>query len=406
MLEIQKYLKRSVVINNYTDELFEDLKNNFGIYTNRSIKYHNLVQFTYDSIEAPKNDPMVKECRGLILDENNDWEIVAFPFTRFFNSHEPNADKIDWSTAKVQEKVDGTLIIMYFYDHHWRVATRGSCDASGPVNNLLNDANGFPMTFHGLFWNSAEYWEKGISKSGKFDPNLTYMFELTSPWNRIVCDYTKDGPLLGVYHDTGRMIYGGRTDVTGYAQDGSRITLIGVRDNISLEEIDVQNFADDFHYTVKEFPLTNFDEVIKAAEVLDPIKQEGFVVLDENFNRIKIKSPKYVALHHLRSDFGERRLMELIRLGDDGEFLSYFPEYTESFLKYKSNFENLLARMQLEWNIVNKTVGPDATQKEFALEAVKTKVPAYLFLKRKGQIETPIQFIKEMPIDKLLELVR
>jgi len=84
----------------------------YNLNIKRHPKYTNLVSFCYDTIESPRADPIIMESRGLILNEDDNWNIVAFPFTRFFNEGEFYAAPIDWSTASVQEKVDGTLIIM------------------------------------------------------------------------------------------------------------------------------------------------------------------------------------------------------------------------------------------------------------------------------------------------------
>ncbi|MDE1867846.1 MAG: 2'-5' RNA ligase, partial [Thaumarchaeota archaeon] len=100
-------------------------------------------------IEAPKGHPIVEDCRGLILDSENNWNIVALPFKRFYNYAEGHAAKIDWSTARIQEKVDGSLCIVYFYDNKWHVATRGMPDAGGEVN-------GHNFTFAELFWKIAD----------------------------------------------------------------------------------------------------------------------------------------------------------------------------------------------------------------------------------------------------------
>ncbi len=404
-LEIQKYLRDRL----WNEVPFvtsqEDLKTRFGIYTNRHSVFPELIQFSYDQIESPKADPLVRECRGIILNYADNWNVVAYPFNRFFNYGEQCADTIDWSTARVQEKVDGSLIIMYHYADKWQVGTRGSANADGQVGDWKKIGTDQPWVFRDLFWHSAEYWLKGICKNGNLDVHHTYLFELTSPLNRVVCDYTKVGINQGICQATGEILEY-EADHTGYAQDGSRITLIGSRSNITFRELPVSIYENDFHYVVKEFPLTSFDEVVKAAEILNPLDQEGYVVVDGNFNRVKIKSPKYVALHHLRDGFGTRRLMVLIQNGEDGEFLSYFPEFTEQFTHYKTNYDNLLAVMQSEWNMVNHLGGPDVDQKTFALEAVKTRVPAFLFMKRKGLADKPVDFLKNMPVDKLLDLLK
>ena len=61
----------------------------------------------YNQINSDFSQDIVKECRGIILDSNH--KIVCWPFSKFFNYGESNADEIDWSSARVQEKIDGCL---------------------------------------------------------------------------------------------------------------------------------------------------------------------------------------------------------------------------------------------------------------------------------------------------------
>jgi hypothetical protein len=49
----------------------------------------------------------------LIL-ELDTWKVMSLAFKKFFNSEEGNAHKIDWNTAKVLEKLDGSLIQVYY----------------------------------------------------------------------------------------------------------------------------------------------------------------------------------------------------------------------------------------------------------------------------------------------------
>lgn len=84
-------------------------------------KYSNLVLFKY-GIMANFSDPIVCECRGIVLDENDNWNVVSRAFDKFFNHGEGHAANIDWDTARVQEKLDGSLCVMYHYDGAWHVA--------------------------------------------------------------------------------------------------------------------------------------------------------------------------------------------------------------------------------------------------------------------------------------------
>ena len=57
----------------------------------------------------------------LILDRGS-WNVVAMPFKKFFNYGEKDADRIDWGSAKVYEKLDGSLLTLYFHSGEWHVA--------------------------------------------------------------------------------------------------------------------------------------------------------------------------------------------------------------------------------------------------------------------------------------------
>lgn len=68
----------------------------------------DLVMFKYDQTRSDLSIPLVQECRGLILDANT-FEVVSFPFVKFFNYGEPLAVDIDWSSAQVTQKLDGCV---------------------------------------------------------------------------------------------------------------------------------------------------------------------------------------------------------------------------------------------------------------------------------------------------------
>lgn len=50
----------------------------------------------------------------MLLDEDDDWRVLSFPYEKFFNYNEKNAAKLDWSTAKAYDKVDGSLMVLYW----------------------------------------------------------------------------------------------------------------------------------------------------------------------------------------------------------------------------------------------------------------------------------------------------
>jgi hypothetical protein len=103
----------------------------FHIKAARHEAHPNLIQLKYNQITAPMAEPIVQQCRGLIVDESRDWEAVCHPFDKFFNANEPLAAPIDWASARVFEKLDGSLMSLYFYGGAWQVASSGGPRRAG-----------------------------------------------------------------------------------------------------------------------------------------------------------------------------------------------------------------------------------------------------------------------------------
>lgn len=102
--------------------------------------------------------------------------MVARAFDRFFNAGECLAvtKHFDWASATAREKIDGSLLLVYFWRGDWRVQTRGSF-ASGKITDEC------PYTWR-------ELAEKAIPKDfwWRADHRLTYVMELCTPYNRVV----------------------------------------------------------------------------------------------------------------------------------------------------------------------------------------------------------------------------
>lgn len=100
-LNIQNYLRNGKTV--------IDLEKEFGIY---SYNHPNLplVGFKYGIIQSDevKFHPIVREARGIVL-ERDSWNIVAYPFDRFFNLGEDGETekRFNWNNFVCQEKVDG-----------------------------------------------------------------------------------------------------------------------------------------------------------------------------------------------------------------------------------------------------------------------------------------------------------
>ncbi|KAI8821511.1 uncharacterized protein EV422DRAFT_528387 [Fimicolochytrium jonesii] len=67
-------------------------------------------------------DPITTQCRALVT--NTDGTIIARSFPKFFNENEQLYEATEEFT--VQEKVDGSLGILFHYRDRWIMASRGS----------------------------------------------------------------------------------------------------------------------------------------------------------------------------------------------------------------------------------------------------------------------------------------
>ena len=267
------------------------------------------VLFRY-SIGCDFNDPLVQEARGIILDKNTG-EVACWPFRKFGKFYEPYADKIDWESATVLEKLDGSIIKLWFdkYKEKFVFSTNGVIYAENAYVTSDKDT-----TFMELIERAANYDDllAIINAENVLDKNKTYIFELVGADNKVVINYDK--PLL--YH-------------------------IGTRNNITGEE------SDDDIGIIKptKYNVSTLDECIELANSMSEDENgvttncavEGFVVVDKNWNRIKVKSSIYQILHNIVAG-SEVSRYNLIKMLYDNTIDVYsvsrnFPELAV-FIKY------------------------------------------------------------------------
>ena len=172
---------------------------------------------------------------------------------------------------------------------------------------------------------------------------------------------------------------------------------IGTRDNISLKEFEV----DIGIKKPKTYQCNNLNDLIEMASKLRYC-EEGYVVKDEDYRRIKVKSPAYVAISNLISGMNEKRLLELLRTNEVGEFLTYFPEYKPHIETLKNKIDDLTDYLD---SVIRKKIIPIhyETRKEFAEMATKTKHPAFFFIYYDGKIKNPQEWIWSLTNDKIIE---
>jgi hypothetical protein len=342
-----------------------DLERRYAIKAVRSRRDPGRVLLKYSQIDSPMGEPVVRECRGLILDESDGWRVISRSFDKFFNHGEGHAAPIDWERARVQEKLDGSLCVLYHDGGAWRVQTSGHPDAEGAVG-----ASG--LSFAGLFW--SVFAGAGYALPGPGAKDLCLSFELMTAHNQVV-----------VRHEAPRLVW------------------IGVRDRASGAELPVgaAHAGLPGYEPVRSFPLRSFADIEASFAEMEPLRQEGYVVVDHRFHRVKVKHPGYVALHHMRDSLCPRRLLEVILAGESGELLAYFPAWREEHDRIRDALDALCAELEAEYERLREI----PAQKDFALRAVKARLPAALFAVRAGKAPDIRAFLRRMPSDHLSKLL-
>lgn len=199
-------------------------------------------------------------CRGLVTDA--DGTVIARPFPKFF--HLAELDTIPDGDFIAEEKMDGSLGICYpMPDGTLAVATRGS------------------FTSHQAQW-ATRWLNDDPARTNALRPlvdrNMTPLFEVIYPENRIVVDY------------------GTRAD----------LTLLTVIDNTTGLDVDI-----DIDWPGPR-PLRYLGLDLTTVAALEQDNAEGFVLRWPCGTRAKVKWDEYLRLHRLITGLSARTIWEML----------------------------------------------------------------------------------------------
>lgn len=334
--------------------------------------------FNY-GIDCDFSNPIVQESRGIILDLDN-LEVVCWPFRKFGNYNESYADKIDWNTARVQDKIDGSIIKLWWnrMTGKWQFSTNGTINAGTALANQMTQD-----TFLNVIRKADNYCEI-ILRLPIFNKDYTFIFELVSPETQVVVKYPK--PHL--YH-------------------------IGTRSNISGQEMD----SDIGIEKPKEYQLKSLDDCVNAAGELNKsddgqvrgVKKEGFVVVDGNWSRIKVKSPDYLMLHRMSSNanFSKERIIGMIRdrtvIVQD--ICEDFPNFAHYFKFYDFKIAELEYQVKVFCDLTDRIYEEYSHERKTVANIIKKHRLAGLGFKHLDNGKSGCELLKEMPLSQYCKYI-
>jgi len=261
--------------------------------------------------------------------------------------------------------IHNSIIKLYFYDNKWNIATNGTINAFKAGLNPLTIVKGGIDNYGSLFLEAVKNANLDFAK---LDAKYTYIFELVSPYNRNVIPYAN----TEIYH------IGTRDMQTGFEVNKD----IGVK-------------------KPKEYSFNSLDDVIAAAQKL-PFSEEGYVVVDKKFQRVKVKSPAYLMVHHLRDNgnINIDKIVGLIRKNEQSEFLSYFPEYKEDFVKVAQIYRSWMDLINNDVFLFFNNRDTFASRKDFAFWAKTLRLPDLMFKLYTGEVKNEIEYFDNYMTDE------
>lgn len=351
MLEVQKYLM--------THSL-EELKETYGIDTKI---YDDCVLLNYSQIDSPKEELIVKECRGIILSKDYK-HILCKSFTRFFNYGEckKSQEGFSFDDSVVYEKIDGSLIRMWFHNNKWNIASRSMAYAEGFTSTNIN-------TFYDCVMKCFEDGEFEDFCS-YLNPTFTYVFELVSPENRVVKSY---GSEYNLYYLS---CFDNRT-----GKEERRSEVVGETMDIIVEKFKNIKYP-------KTYALKNYNEILSFMNSLNAT-DEGFVVYDNKSGiRVKIKNPSYLAIASKRMNNGltEKSIIDMVFSNETAEYLTYFEEDRVLIEPYIEAYDKLVSEILEVWNKVSSfDTSTHEGRKEFALTIKSNIFSSIIFGMKDGK---------------------
>lgn len=347
---------------------FQQLEDEHGVCARPSAdgtKY----SLNYDQLLAKSGDPVAEQCRGAVvrplafqrLKDSADWkqevvghvEVLAWPMSRFYNFGDSAAADIDWShpSLKVYEKVDGTCIILYWdtLKNAWHCATRSVPEADLPINagNLeIGDTTFAQLFLKALIatreevsgkkveWAYCDLCGVGVHEAAHphlpcptddktphtwkvdgpdkvihLNQELTYVFELVSPYNQIVVNYPQP-----------------------------RVYLLAARHTQTGKELPIETLRLQHVLRPKTWEIRDVASLSCFVDAANPAELEGAVVcvqVGDSFAREKVKNKSYVIAHKSKDTVtaSERNALEAVILEKADDIIPLVPVAVQDKLR-------------------------------------------------------------------------
>lgn len=308
-------------------------------------------------------DEVTLSCRGVITDDETG-NVIVKPFSKFFN-YEEISNEVPWLTSDyvyVQDKMDGSLGILFWYKGRWIMATRGSFASEQAIKGLEIIKSKYNLN--------------------TFEKSIAYICEIIYPENRIVVKYNEERIIfLGAVLN--RSFNWDKTDEDELHWTTAKAFFnssgIKFEDIVKTEQI----FKEDLGH-----------ELYKKLKELNKTDEEGYVLRFFPSNtRVKIKFEDYIVLHRILTNVSSYDIWEnLMKFGKlPEEMLKDVPDEFYDWVhktehNIRANFNRIKTLAYFEFDqVFDKVVGHPEFDKVFALEVISRKNSNLLFSIKNGK---------------------
>ncbi len=279
---------------------------------------------------GPMND-YNKLCRGMVVAQPElpfDGDpldlIVSFPFVRFFNQHQPEADVVDLSNADMLDKLDGTFVGVFLKGnlepiwHTHRLISSHAPDMAKTIIGFSGKEFNL-MKLIGSYVKHLAFTEKDLP--------YTYIFEMIHDYTKVVTKY--DPKHYGLY------LIGGRN--------------IRTHEELTEKQLDqLYPIINSKRATIRNSDYGQISKMYAEMQAEFP-DFEGFIFRDRKTGkRIKVKDPEYVKKHHNIIVPTYKNLLIALLNEEQGEILAYNPTLKVKFDKIKLACDEFADKMVLK----------------------------------------------------------
>jgi len=313
-----------------------------GIEGNEWLKHHNIWcgdkgdHFILNYGPGPRND-FNQLVRGMVVTKAASKDplerIRSFSFVRFYNQGEKEAAPVDLKNAEMIEKLDGTMVGVFFQGNELLWHTRRMiCTHAKDMEMVITGFHGKPykyLSLIGEFVKALDWTHRA---------NMTYVFEFIHEASFVWTKYQPEH--YGLY------LLGAR-NLKSYVE-------------LTEEELDKVATKIGAKRPRRWAASTNHEYI---TQMMEDIKKttpdfEGFVFRDKNTgHRIKVKDPEYVKYHHMLDKTYYKYLVPVVVNEEQDEVLAYFPflkEKVETLSKKIEAYTQNVIEKCIHWKNVAK----------------------------------------------------